>query len=86
MRRCLTLLALPLTVALAYADTSLASKKKGEIGGKVWRSSTEGPRREGAKLDRFGFCTAHSGGSLLKIYVDDLKYVTKSALRCFGTW
>jgi hypothetical protein len=55
-----------------------ASKKKGEIGGKVWRSSTEG-RREAAKLDRFGFCTAHGGGSLLKIYVDDLKYVTKSA-------
>ena len=38
-----------------------------------------GHRAEGAKLDRFGFCTSPPGGSQLKVYVDDLKYTARPA-------
>src|SRR6478752_6578770 len=39
-----------ITQDFGYADTSLASKKKGEIGGKVWRSST--PAYYAEKIDK----------------------------------
>jgi hypothetical protein len=40
-----------------------------------------GQKAEGAKLDRFGLFTSTTGGQMVKIYLDDLKYTAATSGR-----
>jgi hypothetical protein len=37
-----------------------------------------GQKAEGATFDRFGLFTSRTGGQMVKIYLDDLKYSTRA--------
>ena len=50
------------------------------VGSSVWTLTLKkGHRAQGASLDRFGLFTSTSGGQLVRVFFDDLKYTARAA-------